>query len=66
MSPTTLTLLPCTYHEICLGYVVRAMAKGTRWLTHREISEGCIRALHSGAPRTVVGTLEPWKSHPTY
>ena len=61
-----LALLEATLSECVEDDVARAMGKGTRWLTHREISEGCLRAAKHGARRTLVGSVEPWKQHPTY
>jgi hypothetical protein len=51
-----------TYHEVVLGFV-RGPA-GTRWLTHREICDGVLRAVAGQPQRAVVGTVEPWSARP--
>lgn len=52
--------------EVILGFVLEGpdRPRRSRWLTDEEISRGVLGAIDSGAPRSVVGTLEPWSAHP--
>lgn len=54
--------LPIAYQAVVLGFVVEDGR--SRWLTHDEISGGVFAALRSGAPLSVVGTVEPWSARP--
>jgi hypothetical protein len=55
--------LPClTYHQIVLGFV--RGERGSRWLTHAEISAGVIQALQLGLRCHIVGVVEPWDARP--
>lgn len=54
--------LPIDYQAVVLGFVVEA-AK-SRWLTNAEISAGVLAAVESGAPLSIVGTVEPWSAKP--
>ncbi len=54
-----------TYRRVVLGFADGP--QGTRWLTHREISDGVLAAVD---PRqqdavTVVGRVTPWSQRPT-
>ena len=52
----------CLYRQIQLGFVI---ANGTsRWLTHKEISNGVIAAIRHDKPLYIVGTVEPWERRP--
>jgi hypothetical protein len=48
--------------EVILGFV--RGGDHSRWLTDDEISAGVLQALHSGEPRSVVGTVTPWIERP--
>lgn len=50
------------YEVVVLGFVLEG--RRSRWLTHDEIASGVIRAIRQPAPKTVVGTLEPWSKRP--
>ncbi|TCT20367.1 hypothetical protein EDD68_11451 [Melghiribacillus thermohalophilus] len=52
----------CNYHEIFLGFKIDG--GHSRWLTHREISEGVMDSVHHGREQTIVGQVEPWELHP--
>ncbi len=54
--------LPLDYQAVVLGFVVEGVT--SRWLRHDEISAGVLAAVQSGAPLTVVGTVEPWSAKP--
>lgn len=49
---------PERYREIILGY--RKDGNTSRWLTHREISQGTLRAIGSDQSRYTIGTTAPW------
>lgn len=51
-----------SYHEVILGFVVEGGR--SRWLAEGEIVRGVLEAVASGAPRSVVGTVEPWFARP--
>lgn len=51
-----------TYQEAVLGFVIKGDT--ARWLSHREISEGVLRAASSGCVRTVIGDVRPWRLRP--
>ncbi|HXC56873.1 MAG TPA: hypothetical protein VNU97_16360 [Rhizomicrobium sp.] len=54
--------LPIDYQAVVLGFV---LAGGkARWLNNDEISAGVLAAVQSGAPFSVVGTVEPWSAKP--
>ncbi|MBE3001703.1 hypothetical protein IDM40_23835 [Nocardiopsis sp. HNM0947] len=53
---------PRSYRSVVLGFA--DTARGTRWLTDREISDGALRALRDTAPEQIVGRVEPWSDHP--
>lgn len=61
--PEWLDLFPnIQYRQVILGFVVEG---GTsRWLTHREISDGVLAAVRQDAPFFVVDTVEPWSMRP--
>jgi len=50
------------YAQVILGFVIEDGK--SRWLTHEEISAAAIKAIRSGAPRTIAGRLEPWEKRP--
>ncbi len=54
--------LPIDYQAVVLGFVVENGR--SRWLTNDEISAGVFAALESGAPLSIVGTVEPWSAKP--
>ena len=56
------TLANISYHEIILGFVIKA--DGSRWLTHEEICQGILTAIDQQASRFIVGTVEPWSARP--
>ncbi|MBO6738955.1 MAG: hypothetical protein JJ916_03760 [Phycisphaerales bacterium] len=45
-----------------LGFVIEGSS--SRWLTHKEISEGVYKAFISGAPRWSIGVSEPAELQP--
>jgi len=51
-----------SYHQIVLGFICNE--RGSRWLHHKEISDGTIQAVQSGVTRHVVGVVEPWDARP--
>lgn len=64
-EPDTVDLPPWgRYHEVVLGFVIENGR--SRWLTHREISDGIIAAIASGQTKAVVGLLEPRERRPGY
>ena len=50
------------YTEVVLGFVHDG--RHARWLTNDEIAQGVIAAIEDAAPRSVVGTVEPWSARP--
>jgi NAD(P)-dependent dehydrogenase (short-subunit alcohol dehydrogenase family) len=54
--------LPVDYQAVVLGFVVENGR--SRWLGNEEISAGVFRAIVSGAPLAIVGTVEPWSARP--
>jgi hypothetical protein len=54
--------LPLAYQAAVLGFVVEN--GGSRWLTNDEISSGVFAAIQSGAPISIIGTVEPWTARP--
>jgi NAD(P)-dependent dehydrogenase (short-subunit alcohol dehydrogenase family) len=50
------------YHEAILGFVLEG--NHSRWLSHGEISAGVLKAIETGAPRSIIGTVEPWSRRP--
>ncbi|WP_404456074.1 short-chain dehydrogenase [Virgibacillus necropolis] len=52
----------CQYRRVYLGFILNDST--SRWLTHKEISDGVIRAIHADQTESVVGTLEPWDKRP--
>ncbi len=53
---------PILYREVILGFVIEEGR--SRWLTHREISEGVLEAIRADRPRFIVGTVRPWSARP--
>jgi hypothetical protein len=54
--------LPVTYQAVVLGFILDGTR--ARWLTDGEISQGVFAAVESGAPFSIVGTVEPWSARP--
>ncbi|HEY4942842.1 MAG TPA: hypothetical protein VII56_15545 [Rhizomicrobium sp.] len=54
--------LPIDYSAVVLGFVVEGGK--SRWLNNAEISAGVFAAVQSGAPLSIVGTVEPWSAKP--
>jgi hypothetical protein len=52
----------CNYHQIKLGFIIED--RSSRWLTHKEISQGIINAMGKNDLVTVVGTLDPCEKRP--
>lgn len=53
----------CDYYQVILGF--KQESGLSRWLTHREISDGVIDALKKGEKqRTIIGLVEPWDERP--
>ncbi len=50
------------YHQIQLGFQLENGV--SRWLTHKEISDGVIKAVQEEKIRHIVGTLSPWDKRP--
>lgn len=50
------------YRQVILGFVIEGGR--SRWLTHQEISDGVLKAVHQDAAWSVVGTVEPWSMRP--
>jgi len=51
-----------TYYEIVLGFQVEE--NHSRWLMHKEISNGVLEAIEAKQERFVVGQVEPWSMCP--
>ena len=49
------------YQRVVLGFVIE---RWSRWLTHREIATGVIRAIQSKDDVTIVGQIRPWELRP--
>ncbi|WCH45748.1 short-chain dehydrogenase [Lysinibacillus sp. OF-1] len=50
------------YRQVQLGFI---MENGqSRWLTHKEISQGVIDAIQYDRSINIVGTLQPWEQRP--
>lgn len=61
--PQSLAALPTLrYRQVILGFVIENGR--SRWLTHREISDGVVAAVTSDRDTTIVGTVEPWSMRP--
>ena len=54
----------CRYHEVILGFQFEG--ETTRWLTHKEISDGVIQALKNKTDKMIIGFVEPWEQRPAY
>jgi NAD(P)-dependent dehydrogenase (short-subunit alcohol dehydrogenase family) len=54
--------LPIDYQAVVLGFV--AESGKSRWLNNAEICAGVLGAVESGAPLSIVGTVEPWSAKP--
>ncbi|SDI80164.1 hypothetical protein [Natribacillus halophilus] len=52
----------CLYRDVQLGFKIEEDV--SRWLTHEEISNGVISAIHYDKKQTIVGTLYPWSTRP--
>ncbi|MEO0336426.1 MAG: short-chain dehydrogenase [Pseudomonadota bacterium] len=50
------------YHSVVLGFA--AEATGSRWLTHKEISDGVFEAIQLKQQNFTVGQTEPWGERP--
>ncbi|QBI54043.1 Rossmann-fold NAD(P)-binding domain-containing protein [Streptomonospora litoralis] len=53
---------PRSYRSVVLGFA--DAARGTRWLTDREISDAALRALGDSTPEQTAGRVEPWSDRP--
>ncbi len=62
ITPVNNTEKNCNIKEVQLGFIYNETT--SRWLTHKEISEGTIRAIKGNENNTIVGTLEPWDQRP--
>lgn len=62
ITPIKNTEKNCTIKEVQLGFIYNE--NNSRWLTHKEISEGTIEAIKGNKNKTIVGTLEPWEQRP--
>lgn len=51
------------YREVILGFQIEGGR--SRWLTHREISQGVLQAIADDAPHRVVGVVHPWERRPS-
>lgn len=61
--PQSLLAFPTLrYRQVILGFVIENGR--SRWLSHREISDGVISAVSSDREITIVGTVEPWSMRP--
>ncbi|MGN8646749.1 short-chain dehydrogenase [Gracilibacillus sp. HCP3S3_G5_1] len=52
----------CLYCEVQLGFKIEGST--SRWLTHKEISNGVISAIYHNKRKAVIGTLHPWSKRP--
>lgn len=52
----------CHYRQIQLGFVIEN--NFSRWLTHKEISDGIIECIQKDVPLHIIGTVEPWELRP--
>lgn len=62
ITPVKSTEKNCNIKEVLLGFIFNENT--SRWLTHKEISEGTIQAIKGNENKTIVGTLEPWDQRP--
>lgn len=52
----------CTYYQVQLGFI--SEGSQSRWLTHKEISDGVIDAMEKKEEVLLVGQVEPWEKRP--
>lgn len=52
----------CRYRQVLLGFVNEN--GHSRWLTHKEISDGVIESIQNDMALHIVGTVEPWELRP--
>ena len=52
----------CLYHHVQLGFVMEDAH--SRWLTHKEISDGVIEAIEQPERIHTIGQIEPWEKRP--
>ncbi|TSB46617.1 short-chain dehydrogenase [Alkalicoccobacillus porphyridii] len=53
----------CLYREVILGFCLEG--DSSRWLTHKEISDGVINAIKDDDKKSIVGTVTPWERRPS-
>lgn len=51
-----------SYRQVILGFQIEG--NRSRWLTHREISQGVLQAIEDDAEYRVVGVVRPWEMRP--
>ncbi|MCP8618102.1 hypothetical protein [Salirhabdus salicampi] len=52
----------CNYYEVFLGFKI--INNHSRWLTHKEISQGVKDVIQHRRKHTIVGQIEPWAKRP--
>lgn len=51
-----------SYRQVILGFQIEG--NRSRWLTHREISQGVLQAIEDDAEYRAVGVVRPWEMRP--
>ncbi|MDP3748757.1 MAG: hypothetical protein Q8Q88_17090 [Phenylobacterium sp.] len=52
----------CAVRQVVLGFKVEA--RGSRWLTNSEISQGVLEAVRADRTSSTIGQTEPWSARP--
>ena len=52
----------CSYHQVQLGFIIEGVI--SRWLTHKEISDGVIEAIDKRNTILIIGQIDSWDNHP--
>lgn len=56
------SIYPIQYHPIVLGFILEENT--SRWLTHKEISQGVLKAFNAPQAINIIGTVNPWSARP--
>jgi len=58
------------YHQVILGFQIENSNSQSvdqwvsRWLTHKEISQGVLEAIREKKEKYIIGTVKPWSARP--
>lgn len=52
----------CLYRQIQLGFIINNTS--SRWLTHKEITNGSRKAIEADLLYSLIGTIIPWSKRP--